>query len=479
MLPLHHGHHERDAAVDLNSVFSSHGRSVGDGLRSDALRRCSCALCACACAPPASATTPSTGWTNGRIDHVADGDTVDLTNGARVRLVQIDTPEVYFRPECYGRRASAITKELLPPGTLVRLAVEPATDSVDEYGRLLRYVIRERDSLDINVHLVAVGAAAPYFYDGRRGRYAGLLDRLARHARARRLGLWGPCPGTPYRPGPRRRLGGRLERLKRGRPDSNRRRLARQASALPLSYAPGTTYGAGGIRTHGLELMRLTGTAAPLPRSEPQTVPEQDATALSTPPRVALVHARYLANDVVHAHSPALRPWTGGRRRAQLRVDRPTWRSFGARRSCYEWEKLQAKAGRVLRSLNRARRTEDLSLSGGASSSTLLSQAEHHLSEHAWGKSGPETKKATRWVALEEVALWLTRREACAPPARAGIRPTRRSFVTSALLPGCTMAANARRSVRYVVWKVSLDMGERGCRPQDRRRAGRGSNTLR
>ena len=52
----------------------------------------------------------------GRIDHVADGDTVDLTNGAKIRLVQIDTPEVYFRPECYGKQASAITKRLLPPG---------------------------------------------------------------------------------------------------------------------------------------------------------------------------------------------------------------------------------------------------------------------------------------------------------------------------------------------------------------------------
>jgi endonuclease YncB( thermonuclease family) len=88
----------------------------------------------------------------------------------------------------------------LPPGTLVRLTVEPATDRVDEYGRLLRYVSRVRDGLNVNVRLVAVGAAAPYFYHGRRGRYAALLDRLARRARARRLGLWGACPGTPYRP---------------------------------------------------------------------------------------------------------------------------------------------------------------------------------------------------------------------------------------------------------------------------------------
>ena len=135
-----------------------------------------------------------------RIDHVADGDTVDLTNGTKIRLVQIDTPEVYFQPECYGRQASALTKHLLRPGAAVRLAREPATDSVDSYGRLLRYVIRSRDGLNINVRLVAVGAAAPYFYRGRRGRYAAKLARLAVRARNRHLGLWGRCPGTRYDP---------------------------------------------------------------------------------------------------------------------------------------------------------------------------------------------------------------------------------------------------------------------------------------
>jgi len=67
---------------------------------------------------------------------------------------------------------------------------------------LLRYVIRVRDgaSLNINVRLVAVGAAAPYFYRGRRGRHADLLERLARRARARHLGLWGACPRARYDP---------------------------------------------------------------------------------------------------------------------------------------------------------------------------------------------------------------------------------------------------------------------------------------
>jgi endonuclease YncB( thermonuclease family) len=135
-----------------------------------------------------------------RIDHVADGDTVTLANGQRVRLVQIDTPEVYFHPECYGKAASRVTKALLPPGTAVRLLPEPATDRIDQYGRLLRYVIRARDGLNVNIRLVAVGAAAPYFYEGRRGRLAARLELLARRARARHLGLWGACPHTQYAP---------------------------------------------------------------------------------------------------------------------------------------------------------------------------------------------------------------------------------------------------------------------------------------
>ena len=41
--------------------------------------------------------------------------------------------------------------------------------SVDQYGRLLRYVIRGRDGLNVNVYLVRIGAAAPYFYRGVEG----------------------------------------------------------------------------------------------------------------------------------------------------------------------------------------------------------------------------------------------------------------------------------------------------------------------
>jgi micrococcal nuclease len=148
----------------------------------------------------AGAAVEAPATTTYRIDHVTDGDTVVLMNGQKVRLVQIDTPEVYFGTECYGPQASAITKRFLPLGAPVRLTAEPATDRVDQYGRLLRYVIRARDGLNVNLRLVAIRAAAPYFYDGRRGRYAARLEALAKRARRLRLGLWGACRRTPYNP---------------------------------------------------------------------------------------------------------------------------------------------------------------------------------------------------------------------------------------------------------------------------------------
>ena len=87
----------------------------------------------------ASASSGVVGQVVYRIDHVTDGDTVGLRNGQKVRLVQIDTPEVFFGTECYGRQASATAKRLLPEGVRVRLLSEPATDRVDDFGRLLRY----------------------------------------------------------------------------------------------------------------------------------------------------------------------------------------------------------------------------------------------------------------------------------------------------------------------------------------------------
>jgi len=128
---------------------------------------------------------------------VTDGDTLRLTDGRRVRLVQIDAPEL-GGGECYSRAARTALLALAPPGSAVTLEADPELDRVDRYGRLLRYV--HRSTVNVNVELVRRGAAAPYFYGGDRGRYASVLLRAARAAKAAKRGLWKACPATVLDP---------------------------------------------------------------------------------------------------------------------------------------------------------------------------------------------------------------------------------------------------------------------------------------
>lgn len=140
-----------------------------------------------------------------------DGDTFELADGRRVRLLQIDTTELSSH-ECYSRKAANLLRRFLPAGTRVRLETDPGLDETDVYGRLLRYVFV--GTTNLNLELVRRGAAAPYFFRSERGQYAAALLAAASEARARRLGLWGRCrialepdgPATATGPLPKGRL---------------------------------------------------------------------------------------------------------------------------------------------------------------------------------------------------------------------------------------------------------------------------------
>jgi endonuclease YncB( thermonuclease family) len=131
------------------------------------------------------------------VARVNDGDTLTLAGGARVRLLQIDAPEL--TTDCYGRAALRALEQLTPAGTRVRVVGDPALDDRDRYGRLLRYVFV--GDTDVNVELVRRGAASPYFYRGERGRHAETLLAAVAAARAARRGLWGSCPHARLNPG--------------------------------------------------------------------------------------------------------------------------------------------------------------------------------------------------------------------------------------------------------------------------------------
>ena len=150
------------------------------------------AMAAAGCrADTADPPDPSTGDA-ATVEWVNDGDTLTLASGAKVRLVQIDAPEL--QSDCYGRTALRALIDLTPKGTRVTIVADPELDERDVHGRLLRYVYR--DGMNVNVELVRRGAASPYYFRNERGGFAKELEDAVEDARDRRAGYWGACPGA-------------------------------------------------------------------------------------------------------------------------------------------------------------------------------------------------------------------------------------------------------------------------------------------
>jgi endonuclease YncB( thermonuclease family) len=127
------------------------------------------------------------------VSRIYDGDTITMNNGEKVRLLQIDTPELSSK-ECYGNEARVELIKLLKGSTKVQLKSDTKLDQIDSYGRSLRYVFVGKTN--INLKMVEIGAAAPYFYRGELGAYSAKILKAAENAKKKRLGLWGACPGT-------------------------------------------------------------------------------------------------------------------------------------------------------------------------------------------------------------------------------------------------------------------------------------------
>ena len=106
-----------------------------------------------------------------------------------MRLIGVDTPEVYGEVECFGREASAFAKRLLPLGARVRYRV--GVDARDPYGRLLAYVWLP-DGRMLNRVLVAEGYAQPLTIPPNVD-FAGEFRHAAGVARRAGVGLWRAC----------------------------------------------------------------------------------------------------------------------------------------------------------------------------------------------------------------------------------------------------------------------------------------------
>jgi micrococcal nuclease len=140
-----------------------------------------------------SSPTTTTPLDPAAVVKVIDGTTFRLGNGERIKLAQVDAPKVPSN-DCYSQEAVAELTRLLPVGTVVTLRREPKLRKIDKFGRRLAYVLL--GTTNINLEMVQSGAAAPYFFFGRQGRFADKLLLAAKRAKRAKRGLWGACPKT-------------------------------------------------------------------------------------------------------------------------------------------------------------------------------------------------------------------------------------------------------------------------------------------
>lgn len=151
------------------------------------------------CLSPSGTTAPAqpgspaaTAEGTGTVSSITDGDTLRLeVDGAelRVRLVGIDTPEVYPELECFGAEAEAALAELAPPGSTLGFAYD--RDPRDQYDRELMYLFTA-DGTFVNYELVAQGFAEAVLFEPN-DRYYDDLVAAERAAQRAGLGLWGQC----------------------------------------------------------------------------------------------------------------------------------------------------------------------------------------------------------------------------------------------------------------------------------------------
>ena len=141
------------------------------------------------------------------VSKVVDGDTFKLSNGEKVRLLGIDTPEYYESDKLdrdaetsgldkktirkLGKLASDYVRNFVE-GKKVYLVKEPYYDDRDKYGRLLRWVYLE-DGTFINGKIISDGYAQ--VFEKFPVSKIDELRKLQREARENNRGLWGEVEG--------------------------------------------------------------------------------------------------------------------------------------------------------------------------------------------------------------------------------------------------------------------------------------------
>lgn len=128
----------------------------------------------------------------GTVTSITDGDTLRLEvdgQELRVRLIGVDTPEVFPDVECFGPEAEQALSDLAPVGSTLGYTYD--RDERDQYDRELLYLYTDDGTL-INYELVARGYGTAVLFEPN-DRFWSDLRIAERAAQRDGLGLWGEC----------------------------------------------------------------------------------------------------------------------------------------------------------------------------------------------------------------------------------------------------------------------------------------------
>ena len=123
---------------------------------------------------------------------VIDGDSFELTDGTKIRLIGIDAPDVETS-DCFSSEASAHLTQLLPPDKGVRIVYDATR--TDRFGRTLAYVYRLPDALFVNAAMARDGFAREQRSETNTARADELAAAVA-DARTANRGVWQACSTT-------------------------------------------------------------------------------------------------------------------------------------------------------------------------------------------------------------------------------------------------------------------------------------------
>ncbi|MEK6715501.1 MAG: thermonuclease family protein [Candidatus Omnitrophota bacterium] len=140
-------------------------------------------------------------YNNVLVSYVADGDTIKLKDGSRVRLIGIDAPECHESEKLFrdarrskkdiasikkiGALSKTFTQEML---TDKRVRLEFDVEKRDKYNRLLAYVFLE-DGTFVNAKIMSSGYAKVMTIPPN-VKYADMFVNLQRQAKIQKKGLW-------------------------------------------------------------------------------------------------------------------------------------------------------------------------------------------------------------------------------------------------------------------------------------------------